>query len=214
MAAAEGQGKETGMSSAAPQTRLLVVDDDRLVLANIADGLEQAGYAVSRATTGEEAIRICVEAPPDLVIMDLRLPGLSGTETARRIREHSKIPVFFLSAFDTEDAVKEAVANGGLGYLVKPVRLNQLLTSIKAALARAADIETLETTEGHLRIALQGDRNIGIATGILMERHRLTDAGAFEALRSNARAQQRKLGDVAAEIVGACDALRLPRPKK
>ena len=74
------------MASAAPQIRLLVVDDDRLVLANIADGLEQAGYAVSRAVTGEEAIRICAEAPPDLVIMDFRLPGLSGVETARKIR--------------------------------------------------------------------------------------------------------------------------------
>ena len=202
------------MPNAAPQTRLLVVDDDRLVLANVADGLEQAGYAVSRATAGEEAIRICAEAPPDLVIMDLRLPGLSGIETARKIREISKIPVFFLSAFDTEDAVKEAVANGGLGYLVKPVRLNQLLTSIKAALARAADIEALETAEGHLRIALQGDRNIGIATGILMERHRLTATEAFETLRGRARARQCKLGEVAAEIVVAGETLSLPKPLK
>lgn len=200
------------MSSAAPQTRLLVVDDDRLVLANVADGLEQAGYAVARAATGEEAIRICAEAPPDLVIMDLRLPGLSGTETARRIREHSKIPVFFLSAFDTEDVVKEAVANGGLGYLVKPVRLNQLLTSIKAALARAADIETLETTEEHLRIALQGDRNIGIATGILMERHRISARAAFELLRKRARSQRQKVSEVAEQLVVAAESLNVESP--
>ena len=202
------------MSSAAPQTRLLVVDDDRLVLANLADGLEQAGYAVARAATGEEAIRICAEAPPDLVIMDLRLPGLSGIETAKKIREMSKTPVFFLSAFDTDDAVKEAIADGSLGYLVKPVRLNQLLTSIKAALARAADIKSLEITEEQLRIALQGDRNIGIATGILMERHRLTAAGAFETLRGRARARQRKLGEVAAEIVAACETVSLTKPQK
>lgn len=193
------------MSGAAPQTRLLVVDDDRLVLATVADGLEQAGYAVARATTGEEAIGICAEAPPDLVIMDLRLPGLSGTETARKIREHSKIPVFFLSAFDTEDVVKEAVANGGLGYLVKPVRLNQLLTSIKAALARAADIETLETTEEHLRIALQGDRNIGIATGILMERRRMSATEAFDFLRKRARSQRQKISEVAEQLVAAAE---------
>jgi response regulator NasT len=193
------------MPSAVPQTRLLVVDDDRLVLANIADGLEQAGYAVSRAATGEDAIRICAEAPPDLVIMDMRLPGLSGIETARKIREFSKIPVFFLSAFDTEDAVKEAVANGSLGYLVKPVRLNQLLTSVKAALARAADIETLETTEEHLRIALQGDRNIGIATGILMERRRMSAAEAFDFLRKRARSQRQKVSEVAEQLVAAAE---------
>ncbi|KKR41083.1 MAG: transcriptional regulator [Candidatus Daviesbacteria bacterium GW2011_GWC2_40_12] len=68
MAAVKGRKRGTPMSSVAPQTRLLVVDDDRLVLANLGDGLEQAGYAVSRAVTGEDAIRICAEAPPDLVI--------------------------------------------------------------------------------------------------------------------------------------------------
>ncbi len=202
------------MSSAAQQTRLLIVDDDRLVLANLADGLEQAGYVVARAATGEDAIRICAEAPPDLVIMDMRLPGLSGIETARKIREMSKTPVFFLSAFDTEDAVKEAIADGSLGYLVKPVRLNQLLTSIQAALARAADIKSLETTEEQLRVALRGDRNIGIATGILMERNRLTATEAFETLRGRARARQRKLGEVAAEIVAACETVSLPKPQK
>ncbi len=193
------------MSSVASQTRLLVVDDDRLVLANLADGLEQAGYAVSRTTTGEEALRICAEAPPDLVIMDVRLPGISGTETARRIRENSKIPVFFLSAFDTEAAVREAITDGGLGYLVKPVRLNQLLTSIKAALARAADIKSLEATEEHLRIALQGDRNIGIATGILMERHRMSAAAAFDSLRKRARSQRQKLSEAAEQLVAAAE---------
>ena len=202
------------MASTAPQIRLLVVDDDRLVLANLADGLEQAGYAVSRAATGEEAIRICAEAPPDLVIMDLCLPGLSGIETARKIRQTSKTPVLFLSAYDTEDLVKEAVADGGLGYLVKPVRLNQLLISVKGALARAADIEVLEATEERLLVALKGDRNVGVAIGILMERHRLTAAEAFETLRGKARARQRKLGEVAAEIVAAGETLSLPKSQK
>lgn len=202
------------MPSAAPQIRLLVVDDDRLVLANLANGLEGAGYVVSRAATGEEAIRICAETPLDLVIMDVCLPGLSGIETARKIREVSKTPVLFLSAYDTEAMVQEAVADGCLGYLVKPVRLNQLLTSIKAALARAADIKSLEITEEQLHIALQGDRNIGIATGILMERHRLTVAEAFETMRGGARARQRKLGEVAAEIVAACETSSLPKSQK
>ncbi len=202
------------MERTARRTRLLVVDDDRLVLANLADGLEQAGYVVSRAATGEEAIRICAETPPDLVIMDLRLPGLSGVETARSIRKIAKTPVFFLSAFDTEAAVKEAIADGGLGYLVKPVRLNQLLTSVKAALARAADINALETTEEQLRIALQGDRNIGMAIGILMERHRQSAAEAFETLRGGARARQRKLDEVATEIVAASETLSLPKFQK
>ena len=195
--------------SAARQSQLLVVEDDRLVLSNLAEGLEQAGFAVLRATTGEDAVRVCGKEHPDLVIMDVRLPGLSGIEAARKIHETSETPVFFLSAFDSEDLVKEAVAEGGLGYLVKPVRFNQVLTSIEAALARAADINALKTAAENLGIALQGDRNIGIATGIIMERHRLTAADAFEALRRHARSQQRKLGEVAVEIVSAYEKLNL-----
>lgn len=196
------------------RTRLLVVDDDRLVLANLADGLEQAGYAVSRAASGEEAVRLCAEAPPDLVIMDVCLPGLSGTEAAYEIRKTSKIPVLFLSAYDGEDLVKKAVAEGGLGYLVKPVRMSLLLTSITTALARAADIQAMETTEAQLRKALEGDRNIGIATGVLMERHRLSALEAFDTLRGGARTRQRKLAEVAAEIVAACEATSLPKPPR
>ena len=190
---------------AAVQSRVLVVDDDRLVLANLAEGLEQAGFAVSKATTGEEAIRVCGEKAPDLVIMDVRLPGLSGIEAARKIRETSETPVFFLSAFDEENVVKQAVAEGGLGYLVKPVRLNQLLTSIKAALARAADLKALKTTEENLRIALRGDRHISVAVGVLMERHRLLAAEAFEFLRKRARSRRQNVSETADELIAAVE---------
>ena len=190
--------------------KLLVVDDDRLVLASISEGLEQAGYAVLKANSGAEAVQICSDQSPDLVVMDVRMPGMSGIEAAGKIREQSGIPVFFLSAFDTQDIVKDAIAEGGLGYLIKPVRINQLVTSIEAALARAADIKALKTAEEHLRIALQGDRNIGIATGLVMERHHLTAIAAFEALRQRARSERRKLGEVAAEIVNAAEKLALP----
>lgn len=191
--------------------KLLVVDDDRLVLSSFTQGLAQAGYAVLGATSGAEAVRICSEESPGLVVMDVRMSGMSGVEAARIMRRQSGTPVFFVSAFDDEAIVREAVTEGGLGYLVKPVRIDQLLTSIEAALARAADMKALKETEEHLRIALQGDRNIGIAVGLVMERHRLTAAAAFEALRSRARSQQRKLGDIAAELVRAADQINLGR---
>ena len=190
--------------------RLLVVDDDRLVLANLAAGLEQGGYAVLKAQSGAEAVRICAEQAPELVVMDVRMPGLSGIEAARKIREKSDVPVLFLSAFDSQDIVKEAVAEGGFGYLVKPVRINQLLTSIETALARAADIKAMRSTEDGLRIALRGDRNIGIATGLVMERYHVTANAAFEALRQRARSERRKLSEVAAEIVEAAEKSSLP----
>jgi response regulator NasT len=187
--------------------RLLVVDDDRLVLSSIAEGLEQAGYAVLKADSGTEAVRIAAEQSPDLVVMDVRMPGMSGVEAARIIREQAGIAVLFLSAYDDEAMVKGAVAEGGLGYLVKPVKPNQLAASIEAALARAADIKGLRSAEANLNAALKSDRNVGVAMGLVMERYRVTRVAAFEALRSRARSQRRKLGEVAAEIVDSAEAL-------
>jgi response regulator NasT len=187
--------------------RLLVADDDRLVLSSIAEGLQQAGYAVLKAESGAQAVRIAAEQSPDLVVMDVRMPGMSGVEAARIIREQAGIAVLFLSAYDDEAMVKGAVAEGGLGYLVKPVKTNQLVASIEAALARAADIKALRSAEANLNAALKGDRNIGIAMGMVMERYRVTRVAAFEALRSRARSQRRKLGDVAAEMVVSAETL-------
>jgi response regulator NasT len=81
------------------------------------------------------------------------------------------------------------------------------VASIEAALARAADIKGLRSAEANLNAALKGDRNIGIAMGLVMERYRVTRVAAFEALRSRARSQRRKLGEVAAEIVDSAEAL-------
>lgn len=189
--------------------KLLVVDDDRVVLASFTEGLAHAGFVVSRATSGEEAVAICGEQPVDLVVMDVRMPGQSGIDAAAEIRSKFGVPSFFVSASDCEKYVKAAVADGGLGYLVKPVTIKQLVTSIRAALARAAEIKALTSAHEGLQIALQGDRNIGIATGLIMERNRVTAAAAFDTLRGCARTEQRKLGDVAAEIVAAAERLNL-----
>jgi response regulator NasT len=145
----------------------------------------------------------------DLVVMDVRMPEQSGIDAAAEIRSKFGVPAFFVSAFDCEAYVKAAVNDGGLGYLVKPVTIKQLVTSIYAALARAAEIKALTSVQENLRIALQGDRNIGIAMGLIMERDHITAAAAFEALRGRARSGQRKVVEVAAEIVSAAEILNL-----
>jgi response regulator NasT len=189
---------------------VLVVDDDRLVLANVCDGLAEAGFAVLRAASGEEAVRVCLELDPDIVVMDVRMPGMSGTEAARQIRAQTDVPVLFFSAYDTETEVREAVAEGALGYLVKPVRLGQLVAAIKTALARAGDLARLREQEENLQLALRANRAVSMAIGLLMERHRFSQAAAFEVLRARARAARRKVAEYAADLVAAAEKLNLP----
>ena len=124
------------------KARLLLVDDDGIVLATFGRGLKDAGYAVSIADNGEEGLRIASKEPPvDLAILDMRMPGLSGIETAHGLKQLG-IPSIFLSAYDDEACVKQAVAGGALGYLVKPVDVEKAIPTIEAALKRASQSDS------------------------------------------------------------------------
>lgn len=166
---------------------LLIADDDRLVLATLADGLRRAGYTVLEATSGDEAIAAACEQPPDLAILDMRMPGRSGVDVAVWLREHTDTPFIFLSAYGDTAAVEEAVRAGALGYLVKPLDVQQILPSIDAALMRGRELNALLEEEAQLSAALRLGRQTSLAVGILMARHQLTEQAAFNQLRAGAR---------------------------
>lgn len=192
---------------------ILVVDDDRLVLASLSGGLRRSGYRVSEAAGGEQALMIVEEKEPDLALLDIRMPGLSGLEVATRFTARG-VPFLFLSAYGDPDAVAQAAHHGALGYLVKPLDLPQIIPSIETALARAEQIRALRKTSTKLEASLHSGRDISTAVGVLMERQGLDRKAAFDALREYARAQRRKLREVAAEIVHAAEVVNLPRRPK
>jgi len=187
--------------------RVLIVDDDRLVLTVFSKGLRQAGYDVLEASSAEQALEIIAASTPDIAVLDVSMPGISGLELARRLRKTSAIPFIFLSAYGDNEIVREAVEHGAVGYLVKPVDTAQIVPSIEAGLARAADIANLHRNEEKLTSALLNSRETSIATGILMERFRLTRNQAFEKLRNHARQSRRTVHDVATELAQAQETL-------
>lgn len=189
--------------------RLLLVDDDRLILATLARNLRDAGYLAEIADCGEAAVERAASMRFDLAILDMRMPGLSGIETAQRLGTGYGIPTLFLSAYCDRDLVQQAVAGGGLGYVVKPVDVPQLVPAIETALARGRELSALMETKVQLEQALAGGRHTNMAIGILMERHRITEAEAFAALRTGARSVRRKLEDYAGDLVKAMSHLNL-----
>lgn len=190
--------------------RILLVDDDRLISATLSEGLRQHGYQVEIANSGEQALGLCAQAEPDLAILDMRMSGMSGVETARFLRDRTQVPYLFLSAYGDPETVKEAVDEGALGYLVKPVDIGQLIPAVEAALARSSDIDGLRQSEQHLQTALAQSREVSIAIGVFMERFRFDREQAFAVLRYQARSQRRKLQEVAGEIVRGAEQLSLP----
>lgn len=186
---------------------ILIAEDDRASRHLLATCLKRGGYQVLEAVSGTEAVELALQNQPDLAILDIMLPGLNGTEVAATIRRETDVPFMFLSALDESQVVQKAIDEGALGYLVKPLNVPQLIPTVQAALARAQDLFRLRTAERNLSTALSIGRETSIAVGILMERHRLSQAGAFELLRVEARSQRRRVSDLAEMIVGATETL-------
>jgi response regulator NasT len=180
---------------------ILLADDDRLVLFTIAQGLRAAGYFVIEADCGESAIDICKDITPDLAILDMRMKGISGLDVAQWLNENMPTPFIFLSAYDDHDTVEAATSSGAMSYLVKPVNLPQILPGIHTALARGKEMRKLKETEQHLTHAINSNREISIAMGILMERKNIGQQKSFELIRRSARDRRRKTTDMAADII-------------
>jgi len=190
-----------------PQRHILVVDDDRLVLAALAEGLRAAGYRVTGAASAEDALAIAGRDVPDLALLDMRMPGMDGIELGRKLRERGEVPFLYLSAYGDQDIVRQATEEGALGYLVKPLDIQQIVPSIEAALARGGDLRKLRESEAQLNAALAGSREISMVVGLLMQRDRLDRTKAFELLRSHARSQRRPVAEVASELLTSAEKL-------
>lgn len=189
---------------------LLLVDDDRVVLSTLCEGLEKAGYGVTRAESAEEAEEhLASSVRPDLAIVDVRMPGRGGLYLAQRLRELDHIPFIMLSAFGDPQIVAQATQYGALSYAVKPLDLPQLVPLVEAALARADELHELRIARQQLQQALDGDRSINIATGIVMVQHKLSRDDAFKLLRDTARSQRRKLAELAQVMIQASESLHL-----
>ena len=181
--------------------KILVADDDIFILTSIVRGLTNAGYDVISANNGEEAVEVGCREQPDLAILDIRMPGLSGIDAARQLKAEAGIDSIFLSAYADREVVEQATKQGALGYLVKPVDTYQLIPAIEAALERSADLRRLQQSETNITDAILSNREISVAIGIYMERFHVTEEDAYVALRDFARSEQRKLVEVAHELV-------------
>lgn len=193
--------------SASPPNHLLLVDDDRLVLDILVQGLSAKGYTVDATSDGAGALALASHASHDLAVVDIRLPDMSGIALAQQLSLKFNIPVLFLSAFDEEDMVQDAIAGGGLGYVVKPVVLRQFLPVVESALARARDLRVLEQTKIRLEQALECGRDTSTAIGILMGLQGLGREAAFQKLRAEARAQRCTVETLASRIVAAAETI-------
>jgi response regulator NasT len=194
------------MSAPASARRLiLLVDDDPILLEYLSTVLDHAGYDTLEATSAAQALQRVAEREADiaLALLDISMPGMSGLDLARRLRDHTSVAFMFLSSVDDAETARQAASHGAVGFVVKPVDAVRLLPAFESALARADEIRQLRRTEANLNAALAAGRETSLAVGLLMARFQTDRNTAFEVLRDHARSNRRKINEVAEHLVAA-----------
>jgi two-component system KDP operon response regulator KdpE len=135
--------------------KVLVVDDEPQILHALRLTLSRAGYDVQTAETGEDALALAAIAPPEAVILDLVLPGVSGIEVCRQLRTWSRVPILILSAVGDERDKVEALDAGADDYVTKPFGVEELLARLRASLRRTEPPGGPVLEIGRLRIDLE-----------------------------------------------------------
>src|SRR2546428_12089232 len=115
---------------------ILVVDDEREIVRALQRSLTAHGYTVFTASSGEEAVEMVAKLHPDLLLLDLLLPGMSGLEVCQQVRAKSNVPIIVLSVKDTERDKVEALDLGADDYVAKPFGVNEVLARVRVALRR------------------------------------------------------------------------------
>ncbi|WLI89756.1 response regulator [Massilia sp. R2A-15] len=196
------------MNSSSNAKRLvLLVDDDALLLEFLSEVLGHAGYETTTAASAAEAIRKVEAREPDMALLDITMPGMSGLELARHLHENTAVPFMFLSASGDAESARQAASSGAVGFVVKPVDAARLMAAFESGLARADEIRQLRRTEANLNAALAAGRETSLAVGLLMGRFQADRNTAFEVLRDHARSSRRKINEVADQLLAAEEVL-------
>ena len=165
--------------------RILIVDDESLIRMDLRDILESEQHeVVGEASNAVEAITMCKELKPDAVLMDVKMPELDGIEAARQIGFNHLAPVVLLTSYSQQDLINKARESGVYGYLIKPVREEQLVPTLEMALGRYnSDIELREKM-AELEQSLEDRKIIQKGTGILMDLYSISEEEAYNRIRA------------------------------
>lgn len=189
--------------------KILVVDDDRLVLATVTHGLAQAGYEVIDADNGDDAILQARKHRPELALLDIRMEGKSGFEVAEYLRDYGHVPFIFLSAFADADTVTKVAELGAVAYLVKPLDVGQIVPTVDAAFER---LRAQAEAQRNAPVSVPGGSIdvVSLAAGVLMHRYSLTRRDALERLKRIADAAGVSPAEQAERLVSAVEELGRP----
>jgi response regulator NasT len=183
-------------------TTVVIAEDEAIIRLDLRETLIDEGYDVIGETArGDEAVELVRERRPDLVILDIKMPGMGGLEAARMITEERLAAVLILTAFSQRDLIVQARDAGALAYLVKPFQRSDLVPAIEVALGRFAEMRALQEQSADLEERLANRKILDRAKGILMDESALGEQAAFRFIQTTAMAERSTMKLVAERII-------------
>jgi response regulator NasT len=188
---------------------VVIAEDEAIVRLDLREILEEQGFDVVGETgRGDEAVELAKQHKPDLVILDIKMPGLDGLSAAAEINVDRCSAVLILTAFSQRNLIEQARDAGALAYLVKPFQQDELLPAIEVALARFTEMQALEAENAaladdkrNLEEQLITRRWVDRAKGKLMDEKGMREADAFSFIQQTAMNQRTTMREVSEKIV-------------
>jgi len=182
--------------------RVVIAEDEAIIRLDLKESLEAEGYIIAgEAGRGDEAVELARTLNPDVVILDIKMPGLNGIEAAKIISEEHIAAVLLLTAFSQRDLIQEASQAGALAYLVKPFQRSELVPSIELAVGRFKEISDLKKEKQELLDDLEARKVVDRAKGALMDQYGLKEKDAYRYLQKKAMEERSPMKVVAESIL-------------
>jgi response regulator NasT len=182
---------------------VLIAEDEALIRLDLKEMLEEAGYeVVGEAADGSQAIEQTEALRPDLVILDVKMPGLDGISAAERIVETGTAPVIILTAFSQRELVERAAEAGAMAYLVKPFDKGDLVPAIEVAISRYQQLRALADEVADLTERLETRKLLDRAKGKLHTDLGLSEPEAFRWIQKTSMDRRSSMRAVAEAVLG------------
>ncbi|XMT14001.1 response regulator [Arachnia propionica] len=182
--------------------KVLIAEDEALIRLDLVELLTEEGFeVVGQAADGEEAVKLARELEPDLIIMDVKMPGMDGITAAEIIGEERIAPILMLTAFSQSELVERARDAGVMGYLVKPFGASEVVPAIEVAIGRFAELRAIEEELANLEDRFESRKIIDQAKGMLQEGLGLTEPEAFRWIQKTAMDLRKSMREVAEGVI-------------
>ena len=183
--------------------RIMVVDDEPIIRMDLREILEEYGYTViCEASDGVTAVNLARSFRPTVTLMDIKMPGeIDGLDAAKVIIEEEICPVVMLTAYNQQELVEEASAVGVYGYLVKPIKENDVYPTINVAVANWEMLKKLKEENDCLKDKLEKRKIIDIAKGILMEKYNMKEKEAYRKMQKLSMQNRKEMAEIAKSII-------------